>query len=103
MIKQVCGLLDLFVTKITNVYFLQIIKLNREALVKYVYYSFSHLLIVFFSDRGRHFEYDVSRELVVTYIVTPIFVQSQLSLIIHILCLKPFIIFPKMEILFFYY
>ena len=54
-------------------------------------------------DGGRHFEYDVSRELFVTYIITPIFVQSQFSLFVHILSLKPFIIFPKMEILFFYH
>ena len=49
MIKQVRGLLNLFVTKMTNVDFLQIIKLNREAMVKYAYLSFSHLLIVFFA------------------------------------------------------
>ena len=47
MIKQVRGLLNLFVTKMTNVYFRQIIKLNCEATIKYAYLSFSRLLIVF--------------------------------------------------------
>ena len=64
-------------------------------MVKSAYLSFSRLLIVFVCDGGRHFEYDVSRELVVTYIVTPIFVQSQLSLFVNISFLKPFIIFSK--------
>ena len=49
MIKQVCGTLDLFVTKMTNVYFLQIIKSNSEALVKYAFSSVSRLMIVFFA------------------------------------------------------
>ena len=38
------GLLNLFVTKMTNVYSLQIIKLKCEAIVKY-----ACLLIVFFA------------------------------------------------------
>ena len=42
-------MLDLFVTKMTNVYFLQIIKSNSEALVKYAFSSVSRLLIVFFA------------------------------------------------------
>ena len=86
-------MLDLFVTKMTNVYFLQIIKSNSGALVKYAFSSVSRLLIVFFCDGGRHFEYDVSCELVVTYIVTPIFVQSQISLFVHILSFKTFYYF----------
>ena len=50
-----------------------------------------------FCDGGRHFEYDVSRELVVTYIHTPIFVQSLILLFVHILYFKPLINFLKME------
>ena len=45
-------MLDLFVTKMTNVYFLQIIKSNSEALVKYAFSSVSRLLIVFFFATG---------------------------------------------------
>ena len=43
------GLLNLFVTKMTNVYFLQIIKLNREAMVKYAYFSLPVCGLSFFA------------------------------------------------------
>ena len=42
-------MLDLFVTKMTDVYFLKIIKSNSEALVKYAFSLVSRLLIVFFA------------------------------------------------------
>ena len=42
------GLLNLFVTKMTNVYFIQIIKLNREAII--CLFIISRLLIVFFFE-----------------------------------------------------
>ena len=103
MIKQVRRLLDLFITKMTNVYFLQIIKLNREAMVKYVYLSFSRLFDCLFCDGGRHFEYDTSRELVVTYIYSPIFVQSLILLFVHMLYVKPLINFLKIKTSFFYH
>ena len=54
-------------------------------------------------DGGRHFEYDVSRELVVTYIHTPIFVQSLILLFVDILYFKSLINFLKMETWLFYH
>ena len=91
-------MLNLFVTKMTNVYSLQIIKLNCEAMVKYAYLS-----DCLFCDGGRHFEHDVSRELVVTYIHTPFFVQSLILLFVHILYFKPLLNFLKMKTWFFYH
>ena len=64
--------------------FPQIIKLNREAMVNMPIYHFPSVDCLF-CDGGRHFEYDVSRELVVTYIHTLIFVQSLILLFVHIL------------------
>ena len=52
---------------------------------------------------GRHFEYDVSRELFVTYIDTPIVVQSLILLFVHILYFKPLIDFLTKETWFFYH
>ena len=66
-------------------------------------YNFPSVDCLFFATGGRHFEYDVSRELVVTYIHTPIFVQSLILLFVHILYLKPLINFLKMETWFFYH
>ena len=86
----------MFFTKITNVYFFQIIKLNREAnlKVKHAYLSFSRLLIVFLCDGV-----DI---LNTTYHVN-LFVQSLMLYSVHIVYFKPLINFLKMETWVFYH
>ena len=79
-IKQVRGAAEFVCDENDQRLFLQIIKLNREAMVKYAY-----SVDCLFCDGGRHFEYDVSRELVVAFIHTPIFVKSLILLFVHIL------------------
>ena len=97
MIKQVRGAAEFVCDENDQRLFPPNYQIKSWSYGKICQFIISRLLIVFFCDGGRHFEYDVSRELVVTYIHTPIFVQSLILLFVHILYFKPLINFLKMK------